>query len=221
MRSGVQHEELTRARAAAEARAAEGRGDLAAAERQRGLARAAETLRDWYEARRRNWRSADADYREWEHITEGARALAIAADAELRRREPGLALPPLRSAEPAPVTEAERAELDKGPGEDGRSPAWLERLAQARPAFREQLAERQSIRVPDPDPEYADQGPAWPSLAPRERDAILQPPVPEMPAAPGLGRQAEPEAGTVTGLSDPGRIMSRGRWWRPWRRSLA
>jgi conjugative relaxase-like TrwC/TraI family protein len=195
IRSGAQHEELVRARAAAEARAAEGRGDLAAAQRQRGLARAAETLRDWYQARTAELEVTDADYRDWEHTTEGARALAIAADAELRRREPGLALRPLRSAEPAPVTDVERAELDKGPGENGRSPAWVERLAQARPAFREQLAERHSVRVPDPDPEYADHGPAWPSLVPSERDAILQPPVLQMPAAPGLGRQIEPEAG--------------------------
>ena len=195
MRSGAQHEELARARAEAEARAAEQRGDQAAAQRLRGLARAAETLRDWYQACTAELEQADADYRDWEHTTEGSRALAIAADAELRRREPGLTLPALRSAEPAAVTEAERAELDNGPGEDGRSPAWLERLAQARPAFREQLAERQSVRVPDPDPEYADQGPAWPAPPPRERDAILQPPEPEMPSAPGLGHQADLEAG--------------------------
>jgi hypothetical protein len=68
-------------------------------------------------------------------------------------------------------------------------------LAQARPAFREQLAERQSLRIPDPDPDYGDHGPAWPALTARERDAILQPPAPEMPAAPGLAGEAEPEAG--------------------------
>ena len=195
VRAGAQHEELARARAAAEARAAEARGDADTAERQRGLARSAETLRDWYTARTAELEEAEADYRDWEHTTEGARMLAVAADAEVRRREPGLALPPLQSAEPAPVTEAERAELDSGPGEDRRSPAWLDRLAEARPAFRGQLAERQSMRVPDPDPEYGDHGLAWPSLAPRERDAIAQPPVPQMTPAPGLGRQADLEAG--------------------------
>jgi hypothetical protein len=195
VRAGAQHEELARARATAEARAADARGDAETAERQRGLARSAETLRDWYTARTAELEEAEADYREWEHTTEGSRALAVAADAELRRREPGLALPPLAPAEPAPGTEPERAELDHGPGDGDRSPAWLERLAEARPAFREQLAERQSIRVPDPDPEYGDQGAAWPSLAPRERDAIWQPPVPELPAAAGLGREADPEAG--------------------------
>ena len=195
VRAGVQYEELARARAAAEARAAETRGDAEAAERQRGVARAAETLRDWYTARTAELEEAEADYREWEHTTEGSRALAIAADAELRRREPGLALPALASAEPAPVTDAEHAELDYGPGQESRSPAWLDRLAETRPAFREQLAGRQSLRVPDPDPEYGDHGLAWPSLAPRERDAIAQPPAPQMPPAPGLGHQAGLEAG--------------------------
>ena len=196
VRAGAQHEELARARAAAEARAAQTRGDAAAAERQRGLARAAETLRDWYTARTAELEEAEADYREWEHTTEGSRALAVAADAELRRREPGLALPRAglsraRAGDRAPSTPS----WTTGPAEDSRSPAWLDRLAEARPAFREQLAERQSLRVPDPDPEYGDHGLAWPSLAPRERDAIAQPPVPQMPPAPGLGRQAGLEAG--------------------------
>ena len=67
----------------------------------------------------------------------------------------------LRSAEPQPVSEAERAEIDPilVRARGGRGVAGLgQGLREARPAFREQLAERQSIRIPDPDPEYADQG---------------------------------------------------------------
>ncbi len=197
VRVGARDAELARARAAAEARAAGARGDHDQAERQHGLARSAETLRDWYQARSAELEQADQDYRDWEHATEGSRRLAIAADAELRRREPGRALAPLRTAEPASATDAERAELDNAHARGGEheSPQWVRQMAQARPTFREQLAERHSVRVPDPDPEYGDQGPAWPALAPLERDAILQPPEPEMPPAPGLGHAAEPEAG--------------------------
>ena len=202
VRVGAQQAELTRARAAAEVRAAQARDDHRQAERQRSLAASAETLRGWYEARTGELEQADEDYRDWEHATEGSRRLAADADAELRRREPGLALPPLQTAEPTPVTDTERAELGRMPegGRKHHTPEWVRQLAQARPAFREQLADRYSIRVPDPDPEYGDHGPAWPTLAPRERDAILQPAVPEMSPAPGLGaacgRDAEPEPGS-------------------------
>lgn len=120
-----------------------------------------------------------------------------------RRRRAAPPRPPpvpglLRSAEPQRVSDAERTELARAPerGRQHESPRWVRQLAQARPAFREQLADRQSVRLPDPDPEAIDHGPAWPSLAPPERDAILQPPAPEMPAAPGIGREAEPEAGS-------------------------
>ena len=174
MRVGAREAELTRARAAAEARAAEARGDDVQAERQRGLARSSQTLRAWYENHAAELEQADADYREWSHATEGARQLAVAADAELRRREPGIVLEPLRSAEPAPVTEAEHAELERGRerGGDLETAGWVRELAQARPAFREELAGRQSLRVPEPDPQFGDQGPAWPAIGPRERDAI-------------------------------------------------
>ncbi len=221
MRLSARETELTRARAAAETRAAEAHGDHAQAQRQQRLARSSVALRSWYEDRAAELEQADADYREWEHATEGSRRLAVAADAELRRRDPGLALPPLRTAEPAPLTDAERAELspepehEPGPEEQAlaemyeryapelaaiekmraASPGWLHDIGQDRAAFRAQLAERQSIRVPDPDPDYGDRGPAWPPLTPRERDAVLQPPAPEMPPAPGTAREAELEAG--------------------------
>ena len=200
VRTGAREAEFTRARAAAEARAAETRGDAGGAERQHGLARSSAALRDWYTGRAGELAEADKDYQEWSHATEAARRLAVAADAELRRRDPGRVLEPLRSAEQQSVTEAERADIDpilvRARGTAAESPGWVRALGEARPAFREQLAERQSMRIPDPDPEYADHGPAWPAIAPRERDAIMQRPEPEMPPAPGTAPDASPEAGS-------------------------
>jgi hypothetical protein len=52
-----------------------------------------------------------ADRADWDAATRAQRHLAVAADAELRRRHPGRRYPPLRSAEPPPVTQAQRDEL--------------------------------------------------------------------------------------------------------------
>lgn len=157
---------------------------------------------------------ADADYREWEHATAGARTLAVAADAELRRREPepraaqvgravaGNRCRARRTALPARARPAGAARHCSALGahshiqpvrrragrheeDPGRLPRLVWELAEARPAFREELADRQSRRVPKPDLEYGDLGRAWSALAPRGRDAIRQPPAPQMPAAPG------------------------------------
>ena len=199
VRTGAREAELTRARAAAESRAAQARGDAEAAVRQQALARSSAGMRDWYTTREAELAEADQDYQQWSHATEAARRQAAAADAELRRRDPGRVPGPLRSAEPHPVTEAERAEIDpvliRARGAAAQSPGWVRALAEGRPAFREQLAERHSMRIPDPDPEYTDHGPAWPMIEPGSRDAIMQRPAPEMPAAPGLAPESEPEAG--------------------------
>src|SRR5439155_13955013 len=53
----------------------------------------------------------DEAYREYERGVQHDLHRARAADTELRRRYPGVSLPPLRSAEPAPPSAAERAEL--------------------------------------------------------------------------------------------------------------
>jgi hypothetical protein len=52
-----------------------------------------------------------ADRADWDAATRAQRHLAVAADAELHRRHPGRRYPPLRSAEPPPVTQAQRDEL--------------------------------------------------------------------------------------------------------------
>ena len=59
-----------------------------------------------------------ADRADWEAATRAQRHLAVAADAELRRRHPEQRFTPLRSAEPQPATDAQRAELTLTAGQD-------------------------------------------------------------------------------------------------------
>ena len=94
------------------------------------------------------------DRRAWEAATEPQRRLAVAADAELRRRNPEMRIEPLRSAEPEEVTGEQRAELDVLPEEqdDYQPPGWVRELAEARKAFSEKIAERQSHMEPHEDP---------------------------------------------------------------------
>jgi hypothetical protein len=133
------------------------------------------------------------DRRAWEAATEPQRRLAVAADAELRRRNPQMRIEPLRSAEPDQVTDEQRAELDVLPEKEHeyQSPAWVEELAEARKAFTEKIAERQSVMEPHEDADYEDIGQAFPTWEPRDRDAVLQPPKPPIPPS---GRLAEREA---------------------------
>ena len=83
-------------------------GDHDRAGRHEDLAASYRALRDLYQQREHTLAQAMADRQDWEHATAASRHLAIAADAELRRRHPGQKIEPLRSAEPAPVTDTER-----------------------------------------------------------------------------------------------------------------
>jgi hypothetical protein len=74
--------------------------------------------------------------------------------------------------------------------------AWVHDLAARRRAFREKLEERQALKVPSEDPDFDDIGPAFPAWTPPDRDAILQPPPPQIqPAAKILELAREPEPG--------------------------
>ena len=95
----------------AEAKAARERGDDAAAERHAGRAAAALALTERGRLIEAQLASQDEAYREYESGVQFDLHRARAADTELRRRYPGVNLPPLRSAEPAPPSAAERAEL--------------------------------------------------------------------------------------------------------------
>jgi ATP-dependent exoDNAse (exonuclease V) alpha subunit len=136
------------------------------------------------------------DRRAWETATESQRRLAVAADAELRRRNPEMRIEPLRSAEPDEVTDEQRAELDILPDDqqEYQLPEWMRDLAEARKAFSEKIAERQSVIEPGEDPDYEDLGPAFPSWEQAERDAVLQPPKPPIPPSERLAER-EAEAG--------------------------
>jgi hypothetical protein len=133
------------------------------------------------------------DRRSWEAATEPQRRLAVAADTELRRRYPETRIEPLRSAEPAEVTEEQQAQLDIVSEEQNeyQPPAWMRELVGARKAFSEKMAERQSIVEPHEDPDYEALGPAFPSWQKEDRDAVLQPPKPPIPPS---GRVVEREA---------------------------
>ena len=69
---------------------------------------------------------------------------------------------------------------------------WIKDLAAEHQTFADKLAERQSMTIPPVDPDYADLGQAFPAWNRRGKDAILQPPKPEIrPSARVLERAIE------------------------------
>src|SRR5206468_1407036 len=151
-------------RAAADARAAERRGDRDRAAARRKLAAGYQALEPAYRQRETVFAQTMADRADWEAATRAQRQLAVAADAELRRRHPGQYFSPLRSAEPEPATGTQRDELtltpDKPPGGINQ---WIKDLAAGHLAFAGQLAGRHSQVIPSDDPDYGDLGPAFPA----------------------------------------------------------
>ena len=200
VRAAAWNANLAALRASAEAKAAGSRGEHEAAARQQELADSYQALHEAYRHRETVFAATMADRADWDAATRAQRHLAVAADAELRRRHPGQHYPPLRSAEPAPVTQAQRDELTLTLGQ--QAPAlgqWIKDLAAGHDAFAGKLAERQSLTVPSEDPDYGDLGQAFPPWPRPGRDAILQPPKPEIrPSRQVLqraaGRDADPEA---------------------------
>ena len=150
-------------------------------------------MHDAYAEREAAFAAVMADRADWDAATRAQRHLAVAADAELRRRHPGQQYPPLRSAEPPPVTQAQRDELTLTTGEQIRETGqWIKDLAAQRRAFADRLADRQSLTIPSEDPDYGDLGQAFPPWPAPARDAILQPPKPEIqPSARILERAQE------------------------------
>ena len=177
---------LNAIRADAEAQAARKGGDHDHAEQHDTLAGSYCALRDLYQQREHTLAQAMADRQEWEHATAGSRHLAIAADTELRRRHPGRKIEPLRSAEPAPVTDTER---------DGRPSQTATRigdLTAQHHAFRQRTGQRQHPRTSRKDPDWAALGDTLPSWWTPHPDAILRPPKPEItPSAKILQLTAE------------------------------
>ena len=193
VRLGEQEARLAAIRAEAEARAAAGRGDDQAAARQQILAASYRVMRDAYRDREAVFATTMADRTDWEQATRQQRHLAVAADAELRRRHPDQQFAPLRSAEPQPATQAQRDELTMTAGEETKEMGqWIKNLAAEHQTFADKLAEQQSITIPSEDPDYGDLGQAFPPWKGRAKDAILQPPKPEIrPSARVLERAAD------------------------------
>jgi hypothetical protein len=200
VRAAAWHARLAALRASAEAKAAAGRGQHDHAAQQHQLGDSYLTLHEAYRERETVFAAIMADRADWDTATRAQRHLAVAADTELRRRHPGQRYPPLRSAEPQPATQAQRAELTLTPGQPvPEMGQWIKDLAATHRTFAGKLAERQSLTVPSEDPDYGDLGQAFPPWPGPRRDAILQPPKPEIRPSPQVlqraaERDADPEA---------------------------
>ncbi len=194
IRVGVTKADTLATRSQAEAEVATQRGQDERAGRHAQMARSARAMEQVYREREAELELTMEARREWELATERSRHQAVAADSELRRRHPGQQFEPLRSAEPV-VTEEESDAVVLTPSEEPyETPEWITRLAAERRAVREKLEERQGVRVPSKDPDAQDEGEAWPSWFRRDRDAILQPPKPEMKPSPRVVELADERA---------------------------
>jgi AAA domain/TrwC relaxase len=177
--------------AAPDARAAAHHGDHDHAAAKRALAAGHRALEQAYGQREAVFAAVMADRADWDQATRAQRQLAVAGDAELRRRHPGQYFAPLRSAEPEPATGAQRDGLiltpDALPGEMDQ---WITDLAAGHQAFAGKLADRQSQAIPSEDPDYGDLGPAFPAWTGQGREPILRPPRPEIPPSPQILQRA-------------------------------
>jgi hypothetical protein len=154
-------------------------GDPARAARHQELAASYGAMREYYQQREPVLAQAMADRLDWEDATTASRQLAIAADAELRRRHPGQKIEPLRSAEPTPTSDTTSKHLHPSERITGLA-AWISDLTAQHHAFLARMDERRRLRVPGKDLNWADHGEAFPIWRTLGRDAILQPPKPQI-----------------------------------------
>jgi hypothetical protein len=200
-RVGARDARLAALRAGAEAAAASQRGQHHQAARHQELAASYQALHAHYRKRESALTVAMADRTDWEEATRQQRQLAVAADAELRRRHPGQPWPPLRSAEPEPVTtQAQQDHAGPNPfiGIE-ETQRLISQLATQQREISERLAARHSMTIPAADPDFEDVGLAFPAWAPPGRHPILQPPKPAIPPSEQIlgyviGRETDREA---------------------------
>jgi hypothetical protein len=131
VRAAAWNARLAALRASAEAKTADGRGQHDTGARQQDLAGSYRALHEVYRQRERVFAAVMADRADWDAATRAQRHLAVAADAELRRRNPQQRFSPLRSAEPQPATGDQRDELTLTPGQPIPEMAPLPRLTTA------------------------------------------------------------------------------------------
>ena len=180
VRAAARDAHLGALRAAAEATAATARGEHEQAARQQELAASYQAMHDVYREHETAFAVTMADRADWEQATRHQRQLAVAADTELRRRHPGQPWPPLRSAEPE-LTPADQPGPVLTPEDEMEQIAQkISDLAARHREFADKLAQRQSLMVPAEDPDYYDLGRAFPAWTAPGRDAILQPPKPQI-----------------------------------------
>jgi len=196
VRVGAWQARLGGLRVGAEAAAARRHGDHVGAARKQELAASYQALEEAYRQREAVFAATMADRADWDAATRQQRHLAIAADAELRRRHPDQRFAPLRSAEPERATQAQNDELVLTAEEELHEVGqWIKKPAAARRAFADRLADRQSLTIPSEDSEYGDLGQAFPAWTGRGSDAILRPPKPEIrPSAQILQRAIDRDA---------------------------
>jgi hypothetical protein len=191
VRAAAWNARLAAIRASAQAKAASGRGQHHTAARQHELADSYHALHQAYRQREAVFAAVMADRADWDAATCAQRHLAVAADAELRRRHPDQHYPPLRSAEPQPAIQTQRDELTLTAGQPiPEMGQWIKDLAAGHRTFAGTLAERHSLTVPSQDPDYAVLGQAFPPWPRPARDAILQPPKPEISPCPQVLQRA-------------------------------
>jgi hypothetical protein len=174
-------------RAGAEAQAACKTGDHDRAARHEHLAASYRAMRDHYQHQQQALAQTMADRQEWEQATAGSRRLAIAADAELHRRHPDQKIEPLRSAEPAPVGDAEHEQAHPPPGQE------ISQVQQE--LFHATLQNRQVPKAPTEEPGWSDLDTLFSARKTLGQAAILQPPKPSIvPSTRILQRAAEHDA---------------------------
>jgi hypothetical protein len=196
VRLGVANADLAAIREDAETDAARKTGDHQRAGRHERWAASYRAMSQRYRQQENIFAAAMADRRQWEQATACSRSHAIAADAELRRRRPDQPIEPLQSAEPVPVSDTERDNLALAvDGKIGKMTPWIQDLAAQRAVFREKLEERRALRIPNEDPNWGGLDQGFPTLLTRQRDAILQPPKPQItPSAKILELAREADA---------------------------
>jgi hypothetical protein len=153
-------------------------------------------MRDHYQDLEAIFAKAIHDRHQWQKATQHSRHLAIAADAELRRRHPGQQIEPLKSAEPETISEAQREDMVLSPGQGiGETAEWVKDLTAKHRKFLERLEERQALTVLSEAPDREGLGHPVPSRSAPGREAILQPPKPMIrPSAKILELARGPDA---------------------------
>jgi hypothetical protein len=196
-------------RATAEADAACKAGDDARAGRHEELAVSYRTMADRYRQQESIFAQTMTDRQEWEHATTHSRRIAIAADAELRRRHPDLRIEPLHSAEPVPISDIDRDQLTSAPDQKiGEMAAWIRDLAAQRQAFRKKIEERQGLVMSNEDPDWGDLGETLPAWQAPGRDAILQPPKPQITPSSKILQLVQERHTDMRPLTDLGRSIT-------------